>query len=97
MARGLHGRSEQLFLSISTRQLESADWRNQRDWAQASHDLLDLGDALNAYLERVNRLPPGGDGTSSWGLLDAAWAHWHANAANWGVSRAELIGCAPPS
>ncbi len=93
VARGLHGRSEQLLQSIATRQLDASQWREQRDWAQWAHDLLDLGDALDAYRGRAERLGAGTDATEALDVLDRAWARFDAAAANWGVSRAELIGC----
>ncbi|HYW88626.1 MAG TPA: hypothetical protein VFB50_12700 [Chloroflexota bacterium] len=97
VARGLHGRSEQLLQSIATRQLDASQWREQRDWAQWAHDLLDVGDALDAFRMRVAYLPTGSDGTAAWEVLDRAWARFDAAAANWGVSRAERIGCGATS
>jgi hypothetical protein len=94
VSKGMHGRTEQLFLAVSAAQLDPGRWRQQRDLADATHDLIELGDALGAYLTRVERLTPRSDGTEAWPLLDGAWQRWDANAARWGVSRAELIGCA---
>jgi hypothetical protein len=93
VARGLHGRSEHLLQSIAKGQLDVSQWREQRDWAQWAHDLLDVGDALDAFRIRIAYLPAGSDGTAAWEALDRAWARFDAAAANWGVSRAELIGC----
>src|SRR5260370_37185127 len=48
VARGLHGRAEQLFRGVTTATLEPTVWREQRALADATHNLLDLGDALGA-------------------------------------------------
>ena len=92
MTRGLRGRAEQLFQAVTTAHLDPSLWREQRDIADATHDLLDLGDALAAYRERVDVLPPG-DGSNALSLLDNGWAHWDAVAARWGTSRGEPIAC----
>ena len=92
VTRGLHGRAEQLLLTITNAQIDPNLWREQRDLASASHDLLDLADALGAYRDRVDRLPPG-DAAGALELLDVAWGRYEAVAARWGLGRAEVIGC----
>ena len=92
VARGAHGRAEQLFQAITVARIDANLWREQRARADAAHDLLDLGDALGAYGDRVGPLPPG-DSSSALGLLDTAWSQWDAAAARWGTSRAEAISC----
>jgi hypothetical protein len=93
VARGLHGRSEQLLQSVSTALVDQSAWRLQRDLADATSGLLQLGSALNSFRDRIDRLGPGTDGTQAWDLLDRGWALWDASASRWGVSRAELIPC----
>jgi hypothetical protein len=90
---GLHGRAEQLLLAVTTAALDAKLWREQRRLADATHELVDLGDALSAYRNRLDGLSPG-DASGALGLLDKAWAQWDAAAARWGTSRAEPIGCA---
>jgi hypothetical protein len=92
VSRGLHGRAEQLFRGVTTATLDSTVWREQRSLADATHNLLDLGDALGAYRDRVDTLPPG-DAAGGLELLEAAWAQWDAAAAGWSISRAEPIAC----
>jgi hypothetical protein len=92
VAQGLHGRADQLFQSVSGAKLDTSLWRQQRQLADASHSLLDLGQALAAYRERVDGLPPG-DASGVLGLLDRAWAQWTESAAPWGLSRSEPIAC----
>lgn len=92
VTRGLHGRADQLFQAVTTADLDPTLWREQRAAADATHDLLDLADALPVYRNRIDLLPPG-DGSSVLDLLDKAWAQWEAAAARWSVSRAELILC----
>lgn len=92
VARGVHGRAEQLFQAITVARIGPNLWREQRALADAAHDLLDLGDALAAYGDRLGPLPPG-DASSALGLLDKAWAQWDAAAARWGTSRGEAIAC----
>jgi hypothetical protein len=94
VARGLHGRSEQLFRNVTSTQTDTGLWREQRDLATWTHDLQDLGDALDAYRARVDRLAPDADGTAAWDLLDRAWTRWDTSAAHWGLSRTEAIACA---
>jgi hypothetical protein len=96
VTRGLHGRAEQLFLSLTSAQVDSNLWREQRALADATHGLLDLADALTAYRERVDRLPQG-DGSGALALLDKAWAQFESSAAAWGLGRAETIGCTSPA
>jgi hypothetical protein len=69
-------------------------WREQRNVAEWTYELQNLGDELNAYRVRLDRLPPDSDGTVAWDLLDKAWARWDASALHWGVSRTEAIACA---
>jgi hypothetical protein len=94
VAHGLHGRAEQLFKLVSTAQLDPGVWRQQRELATWTNDLLDLGDALDAFRSRVDSLAPRGDAVASWDLLDRAWLRWDTSAARWGVSRSEPIACA---
>ena len=93
VTRGVHGRAEQLFNAVTTTRLDASLWRQQREAADATHELLDLSEALAAYRDRIDALPPG-DAASALGLLDRAWARWETTAARWGVARAELVGCA---
>jgi hypothetical protein len=96
VTRGLHGRAQQLFESVATTKIDPSLWREQRRLADATHDLLDLGDALGAYRNRVDVLPPG-DAGNALSLLDRAWAQWDTAAARWAISRAESIDCAGAS
>src|SRR5579859_2692690 len=92
VTRGLHGRAEQLFQSVTTTHIDASLWREQRKLADATHDLLDLGDALGAYRNRIDVLPPG-DAANALSLLDRAWTQWDTAAARWGLGRAEPIDC----
>jgi hypothetical protein len=92
VTRGLHGRADLLFTAVSATRIDPSLWREQRLLADATHDLLDLSDALSAYRDRVDGMPPG-DGSGALALLDRAWAQWDAAAARFGVSRAESLGC----
>jgi hypothetical protein len=92
VTRGLHGRAEQLFRAVTTATLDPTVWREQRALADATHNLLDLGDALGGYRDRVDVLPPG-DAAGGLELLDAAWSQWDAAAARWSISRWEPIQC----
>jgi hypothetical protein len=92
VARGLHGRADQLFQAVTTAAIDPGLWRQQRSTADAVHDLLDVGDSLLSYRSRIDVLPPG-DASGALQLLDKTWAQWEAAAAHWGVSRAEAIGC----
>jgi hypothetical protein len=96
VTRGLHGRAAQLFESVTTSRIDPGLWREQRKLADATHDLLDLGEALGAYRNRIDVLPPG-DAANALGLLDQAWARWDTAAAQWGIGRAEPIQCASSS
>ena len=91
VARGLRGRANQLFLAVTTASIDQTFWREQRRLADAVPDLLDLGDALVALRDRIDRLSPD-DGSAGLGLLDQAWAQWEKTAARWGLSRSEAIG-----
>jgi hypothetical protein len=93
VTRGLRGRADQLFVAVSTARLDPNVWREQRAAADAMHGLLDLGDALGAYRDRIDNLPPG-DAAGALDLLDKAWSQWDVAAARWKLSRAEAIGCA---
>jgi len=90
VARGLHGRAEQLFRVVTTATLDQTVWREQRSLADATHNLLDLGDALGAYRDRVDTLPPG-DAAGGLELLEAAWSQWDTAAAGFTISRSEPI------
>jgi hypothetical protein len=92
VTRGLHGRADQLFQAVTTASVDPGLWREQRQLADATRDLLDLGDVLGAYRDRLDVLPPG-DASSALGLLDRAWAQWDATAARWGISRSEPMPC----
>ena len=94
VANGLAGRSEQLFLQVTNRQLSATVWRQQRSLADATMTLSELAEALQAYQARVQRLPPATDATLTWDLLDRAWQRWETSAARWGISRAEPLACA---
>ncbi len=96
VVRGLHGRAEQLFLSVTTTKIDPSLWREQRKLGDATHDLLDLGDALGAYRNRIDVVPPG-DAANALALLDQAWAQWDTAAARWGIGRAEAIECTSSS
>jgi hypothetical protein len=91
-SRGLHARAEQLLAAVRSANLDPSLWRTQRDVADATHDLLDLGDALQAYRDRIDGLPPG-DASGALDLLDAAWARWDGVATRWGAARAEPVVC----
>ena len=93
VARGLHDRANQLFVAATTVSIDQSFWREQRRLADAVPDVLDLGDALVALRDRLDRLSTG-DGSAALGLLDQAWAQWDKTAARWGVGRSEAIGCA---
>jgi hypothetical protein len=92
VTRGLRGRAEQLFRAVTMAGLDQSVWREQRALADATHNLLDLGDALGAYRDRVDALPPG-DAAGGLELLDAAWSQWDAAAARWSISRSEPVPC----
>src|ERR1700737_1918606 len=79
VTRGLHGRAEKLFESVTTTRIDPSLWREQRKLADATHDLLDLGEALDAYRKRIDVLPPG-NASGSLGLLDQAWSQWETAA-----------------
>jgi hypothetical protein len=93
VTRGLRGRADQLLTAVATARIVPNQWRDQRAAADAMHDLLDLGESLSAYRDRIENLPPG-DASSALGLLDKAWSQWAAVAAHWNVSRSEAFGCA---
>jgi hypothetical protein len=95
VTRGLHGRAEQLFQSVTTTRIDASLWREQRQLADATHDLLDLGDRLGAYRNRVDVLPPG-DASNALGLLDQAWSQWDTAAARWAIGRSESFSCVSP-
>lgn len=92
VARGLHARADQLFQAVTTTQIDPSLWRQQRALADATHDLLDLGDGLLAYRDRIDGLPPG-DASGALGLLERVWGLWETAAARFGLSRSEPIGC----
>jgi hypothetical protein len=93
VTRGLRGRADQLLSAVSTARIDPSQWRDQRAAADAMHGLLDLGDALGVYRDRIDNLPPG-DASGALELLDKAWSQWETSAARWNISRGEAIGCA---
>jgi hypothetical protein len=90
VARGLSGRAAQLFAAATTVQIDPSLWREQRAMAAAAHAAMDLGNALAAYRDRVDRLPVG-DGAGALPLLDAAWTHFDALADAWSAGRGEVL------
>lgn len=92
VTRGLHGRAEQLFQSVTTTRIDVSLWREQRRLGDATQDLLELGDRLGAYRQRIDILPPG-DAADALGLLNEAWTQWDTAAARWGAARGEPIDC----
>jgi hypothetical protein len=93
VAAGLNGRSEQLFLNITNRQLSPTVWREQREAARAATSLRELGDALQQYQFAIQHLSAASDATPTWPLLDTAEERWQASANLWAVRRSELIAC----
>jgi hypothetical protein len=92
VSRGLHDRANQLFQAITTSSIDPALWRTQRSLADSTHDLVALGDALQAYRDRVDRLPQG-DASGATELLDRAWSAWDGLAPRWGLARSEAVNC----
>ena len=92
LARGLHGRADQLLQAVTTTQIDQSVWREQRSLADAIHDLRVVGDTLVAYRDRIDTLPPG-DASGALTLLDMAWTQWESTAARFGISRSEPIAC----
>ncbi|MBV9598725.1 MAG: hypothetical protein JOZ87_17905 [Chloroflexi bacterium] len=92
VARGLHGRADQLFQAVTTTQIDQSLWREQRAIADVAADIRGLGDALAAYRDRIDGLAPG-DSSGALSLLDRAWTQWEAAAAPMGLARAEQITC----
>ena len=92
IARSLHGRADQLFQAVTTAQIEQSVWREQRSLADAIYELRVVGDALVAYRDRIDALPPG-DASGALTLLDMAWTQWEGTAARFGISRSEPIAC----
>jgi len=92
VARGLHGRADQLFQAVTRATVDPSAWRQQRSMADTVHVMLDFGDTLLEYRNRVELLPPG-DASGALPLLDKAWAQWEDVAGRLGVSRAELLSC----
>jgi hypothetical protein len=90
VARSLHGRADQLFLGVSNAHIDPSLWRQQRSAADSAHVLIDLGDALQAYRDRVDRLPSG-DAAGALLLLDRAWSLFQTAAERWGTDRGEII------
>jgi len=93
VTRGLHGRSEQLQLAVTSASLGSGVWREQRQLADATSELLDLANVLGAYRRQVDELPPG-DAGRALPLLERAWSQFETAAARWGKGRSEMIACA---
>src|ERR1051326_9135044 len=52
VARGLHGRADQLVQAITGAQINPELWREKRLLADQVHDLLDVGDMLGAFRDR---------------------------------------------
>jgi hypothetical protein len=92
VARGLHGRADQLFQAITSTQVDQSVWREQRMLADVVADIRLVGDSLASYRDRVEWLPPG-DASGALTLLDRAWAQWQATAGRIGLGRAESMGC----
>jgi hypothetical protein len=92
VSRGLHGRADQLFQAVTTGRIDPSLWREQRTLAAATRDLFDLGDALLAYHDRIQVLPPG-DASGALSLLDRGWSLWESVAGRFGLSRAEPVAC----
>jgi hypothetical protein len=92
VARGLHGRADQLFQAITSAQLDQSVWREQRMLADLVADIRLVGDALASYRDPLDWLPPG-DASGALTLLDRAWAQWESTAGRLGLARAEAIGC----
>jgi hypothetical protein len=92
VTHGLHGRADQLFQAVTTARLDPSLWREQRALGDATHDLLDLGETLAAYRDRLDALPPG-DASTALGVLDRAWKQWDAVGMRWGMSRGEPLAC----
>jgi hypothetical protein len=93
LARGLRGRADQLFQAVTTSQIDPSVWREQRALADVVYDIGGVGDALAAYRDRIDRLPPG-DASGALSLLDKAWKQWDDVAARMGMGRSEVISCA---
>jgi hypothetical protein len=93
VARGLHGRVDQLVQGITAAEIDPNLWREQRALVDKVHDLLDIGDALRAYRDRIDRIPQG-DATGELPLLDRAWLLWESAAMRFDVGRSEPIACA---
>ncbi len=91
-SRGLHDRAYQLLQAITTASIDPALWRTQRTMADATQDIINLGDALQAYRDRIDRLPPG-DASGALDLLNRAWTQWDAVATRWDLTRTEAITC----
>jgi hypothetical protein len=93
VSRSLRARADQLFQSITTAQVDTSIWREQRELADIAYGIGDVGDALAAYRDRVDWLPPG-DATAAMALLDNAWGKWELTAGRLRLGRAEPITCA---
>jgi hypothetical protein len=92
IARSLHGRADQLFQAVTTAQIDKSMWREQRSLADAIYGLRVVGDALVAYRDRIDTLPPG-DASGALTLLDMAWTQWEGTAVRFGISRSKPIAC----
>jgi hypothetical protein len=91
-ARGLHAHADQLMAQLTMASVDPTLWREQRALAQTAHDLGLLGEALQAFRDRADRLPAG-EVMGSVSLLDSAWTKWDALATQFGLSRGDAIGC----
>src|SRR3982750_3903287 len=87
VARGTRSRAEQLFVAVTSARVGSDLWREQRAMADRASDLVELGDALNTYRDRLDRV--GGDAAGALAQLDQVWGQWEAAATRWGISRSE--------
>jgi hypothetical protein len=92
VAQGLHGRADLLVQAITTTPIDPNLWREQRTLADKVYDLLQVGDALRAYRDRIDRLPSG-DASSALSLLDRAWLRWESAAARFDLTSSEQISC----
>lgn len=92
-ARSMRPRANQLFTTIRTTPFSEAEWRQQRDMADAAHELVDLADMLAAYRDVVDTLG-NGDASGTIPVLDRTWTQFDTAAERWSFSRSEAIGCA---
>jgi hypothetical protein len=91
-ARSVQPRANQLFTTIRSTPFSEAEWRQQREMADAAHELVDLADMLAAYRDVVDTLG-NGDASGTVPVLDRAWTKFDTAAERWSFSRSEAIGC----